>query len=110
MIIKFSSDYPKLHGQTSAELLAVKPIRIDKDTPKELLEYDTKKSDGTYYKLKTGSYIQLVFLGNLGIPFCTIRSKRNRFTEDKEAYYKQLVGKVFEIRRRTYDSLLDDQG
>ena len=42
MIIKFSSDYPKLHGQTTAELLAVKPIRIDKDTPKELLEYDTK--------------------------------------------------------------------
>ena len=99
MIIKFSHDYPKLHGQTSAELLAVKPIRIDNDTPKELLEYDTKKSDGTYYELKTGDYIQLVFIGNFGIPFCTIRSKRNRFTEDKEAYYKQFVGKVFEIMK-----------
>ena len=97
MIIKFSSDYPKLHGQTTAELLAVKPIRIDKDTPKELLEYDTKKVDGTYYKLRTGDYIQLIFLGNLGIPFCTIRSKRNRFAEDKEIYYKQFVGKFFEI-------------
>ena len=97
MLIKFSSDYPKLHGQTSAELLAVKPIRIDKNTPKELIEYDTKKSDGTYYNLKTGNYIQLIFLGNLGIPFCTIRSKRNRFAEDKEIYYKQFVGKVFEI-------------
>lgn len=99
MIIKFSSDYPKLHGQTTAELLAVKPIRIDKDTPKELLDYDTTKSDGTQYKLRTGDYIQLIFLGNLGIPFCTIRSKRNRFAQDKEIYYKQFVGKVFEITR-----------
>lgn len=98
MEIKFSSDYPKLHGQTSAELLAVKPIRIDKNTPKELLEYDTKKADGTYYELKTGNYIQLVFLGNFGIPFCTIRSKRNRYTEDKESYYKQFIGQVFEVK------------
>jgi len=99
MDIKFSSDYPKLHGQTSAELLAVRPIRIDHDTQKELIEYDTRKSDGTYYELKTGNYIQLVFLGNLGIPFCTIRSKRNRYAEDKEAYYRQFVGQMFEIRR-----------
>jgi len=98
MTIKFSSDYPKLHGQTSAELLAVKPIRIDKDTPKELIEYDTRKSDGTYYNLITGNYIQLIFLGNLGIPFCTIRSKRNRYAEDKEAYYLQFVGENFTIK------------
>jgi len=99
MEIKFSSDYPKLHGQTLAELLAVKDIRIDKDTPKELLEYDTRKSDGTYFGLKDGDCIQLVFLGNLGIPFCTIRSKRNAYTEDKGAYYRQFIGQVFEIRR-----------
>lgn len=37
--IKFSGDYPKLHGQTSAELIAVR------DTPAELLTYDTTKSD-----------------------------------------------------------------
>ena len=97
MTIKFSSDYPKLHGQTSAILIAVKPIRIDKDTPKELIEYDTKKSDGTYYNLKTGNYIQLIFIGNLGIPFCTIRSKRNRYAEDKEAYYSQFIGENFTI-------------
>ena len=97
MTIKFTSDYPKLHGQTSAELLAVKPIRIDKDTPKEFLEYDNKKSDGTYYNLKTDNYIQLIFLGNLGIPFCTIRSKIDRHAEDKEAYYSQFVGENFRI-------------
>ena len=33
--IKFSHHYPKLHGQTSATLLAVLPLRINKDTPKE---------------------------------------------------------------------------
>ena len=43
--IKFSGDYPKLHGQTSAELIAVRDIRIDRDTPAELLTYDTTKSD-----------------------------------------------------------------
>ena len=97
MTIKFSSDYPKLHGQTSAELLAVKQIRIDKDTPKELIEYDTKKADGTYYELKTGDYIQLVFIGNFGIPFCTIRAKRNRLGDDKEKYYKDHINEVFAI-------------
>ncbi len=97
MKIDFSGDYPKLHGQTTAELLAVLPIRIDKDTPKELFEYDTKKSDGTYYKLKTGDYIQLVFVGNLGIPFCTIRTKRNKYSEDKEAYYKKHIGETFDL-------------
>lgn len=45
--IKFSGDYPKLHGQTSAELIAVRDIRIDRDTPAELLTYDTTKSDGS---------------------------------------------------------------
>ncbi|MFA5452815.1 MAG: hypothetical protein WC248_04530 [Candidatus Methanomethylophilaceae archaeon] len=98
MEIKFSSDYPKLHGQTSAELLAVKPIHIGNGTLKELIEYDTKKADGTYYELETGDYIQLVFLGNLGIPFCTIRSKRHKHTEDREAYYKQFIGQTFNIK------------
>jgi len=78
-------------------LLAVKLIRIDKETSAELLEYDTKKADGTYYKLKTGDYIQLVFIGNFGIPFCTIRSKRNRYAEDKEVYYSQFIGENFTI-------------
>lgn len=96
MKIKFSSDYPKLHGQTSAELLAVKPIRIDKNTPKELLEYDTKRSDGTYYPLKSGNYIQLIFLGNLGIPFCTIRTPYNQYG-DKTEYYKSKVEELFNI-------------
>ena len=92
-VIKFSHDYPKLHGQTSAELLAVRPIRIDKNTPKELLEYDTKY-DGGYYKLATGDYIQLIFLGNLRIPFCTIR---RAYPPSKVEYYKSKIGERFEV-------------
>ena len=92
-VIKFSHAYPKLHGQTSAELLAVRPIRIDKNTPKELLEYDTKY-DGGYYKLATGDYIQLVFLGNLRIPFCTIRKA---YPPSKVEYYKSKIGEQFEV-------------
>ena len=92
--IKFSSDYPKLHGQKKATLVAVARIKIDKNTPQELLEYDTKKSDGTYYELKTGTYLQLIFLGDKSIPFCTIRSA---YPTHKVEYYKSSIGKVFDI-------------
>lgn len=91
--IKFSHNYPKLHGQTSAELIAVRPIRINKNTPRELLEYDTKY-DGGYYPLPTGNYIQLIFVGNLGIPFCTIRSS---YPPSKCDYYNGKIGDVFNI-------------
>ena len=106
--IGFSHHYPKLHGQTSAELLAVRPIRIDKNTPKELLEYDTtyyvtrELSEvglglGTvkeYFPLPTGDYIQLIFLGNLRIPFCTIR---RAYPPSKVEYYKSKIGEQFEV-------------
>lgn len=94
--IKFSSNYHKLHGQTTAELLAVKDIKIDRNTSPELLEYDTKKPDGTYYELKKGEYIQLLFIGNLGIPFCTIRSKWSKFG-DKKDFYLRKIGETFKI-------------
>lgn len=92
--IGFSHHYPKIHGQTSAQLLAVKPIKIDKDTPKELLEYDTAY-EGGHFELKHGMYIQLVFLGNLGIPFCTIRPA---FPTRKIHYYKNAIGEWFAIK------------
>lgn len=40
---------------------------------KELIEYDTKRADGGYYTLPKGDYLQLIFIGNLGIPFGIIR-------------------------------------
>ena len=104
--IKFSHRYPKLYGQTTAELLAVRPIRIDRDTPDVLLEYDTTYYDGPInngpcvcfdehrFPLPTGDYIQLIFLGNLRIPFCTIRKA---YPPQKVEYYKQAVGETFEV-------------
>lgn len=91
--IKFSHVYPKLHGQTSAELLAVRRIKIDAHTPPELLEYDTSYEGGRF-PLRSGDYIQLVFIGNLHIPFCTLRSA---YPASKVAYYQCSVGKVFQI-------------
>ena len=89
--IKFSGDYPKLHSQTSARLISVLPLTIDDTTPEELLDYDTIKSDGSRYPLHSGEYLQLIFLGNFRIPFCTIR----RMSYEKINYYKE--GDMFDI-------------
>lgn len=94
--IKFSKKYPKLWGQNQAELLAVKDIIIDDKTSKDLLEYDTKAEDGTYYELKKGRYIQLIFLGSKNIPFCTIRSAYGKIGNKKE-YYQNKIGEIFNI-------------
>lgn len=92
--IKFNDNYPKLHGQTAATLIAVSRIKIDTEKDKELLKYDTKKSDGTYYEIKDGLYIQLVFLGDKAIPFCTLRSA---LPAHKVEQYKAQIGKPFKI-------------
>ena len=101
--IKFSHNYPKLHGQTGAVLLAVVPIRIDRNTPKELLEYDTTYYESVslggsvvrHFPLPTGDYIQLIFLGNLGIPFCTIRKA---WPKQKVEHYNSKIGETFAIQ------------
>ena len=92
--IKFSSDYPKLWGQTKARLISIEriykgefPLNVD------LLVYDTKNTYGSFYNLPKNNYLQLIFLGNKKIPFCTIR----RLTPQKLEYYKSLEGLDFEI-------------
>ena len=104
--IKFSHNYPNLYGQITAELLAVRPIRIDRNTPDALLEYDTTYFDKPYkdatcifsdekrFPLPTGDYIQLIFLGNLRIPFCTIRKA---YPQSKVDYYTAAIGETFEV-------------
>lgn len=74
---------------------------LDETTPHELLEYDTTATDGSRYELKEGNYIQLVFLGNFGIPFCTIRTDRIGYNgmESKYDYYRKHIGETFEIVR-----------
>ena len=92
--ILFSHHYPKLHGQRYAELLAIRPIRIDRHTPRQLLDYDTTY-DGGYYRLSTGNYLLLVFLGNYNIPFTTIRKA---FPISKMRYYLGRIGQTFQIQ------------
>ena len=90
-VIEFSHNYPKLHGQKTATLLAVLPIRIDKSTPKELLDYDTTY-DGGRHHLPTGDYIQLVFIGEKRIPFCTIRKA------SPPLKYKGCIGNLYVVK------------
>ena len=107
--IKFSHEYPKLHGQVRAELLDVRVTAAeDVQKNKELIEYDTMYEDETgerdhfgtpitkvgYYPLpKKGFLLQLIFLGNKKIPFCTLRRK----TDEKMDYYTELLGEEFDI-------------
>jgi hypothetical protein len=97
--IKFSSNYPKLWEQEEGKLIYVGLVGEDKyeiELGSKLSEYDTKKSDGTYYPLPMGVLIQLVFLGSEGIPFCTLR----RFYPRKFDYYSSKIGEWFKIEVR----------
>lgn len=98
--IKFSHHYLKLQGQKSARLIHVKIIDSDSINLK-LINYDTVYLDRSvdpperkYYNLpRRRKLIHLTFLGNLSIPFCTIRS----YTKEKEAYYIKHINCGFEI-------------
>lgn len=93
--IFFSHKYPKLHNQTKANLINIKVLDYN-ELHKDLIEYDTSyESDGKkdYYPLPRTKLIQLVFLGNKGIPFCTIR----RYTETKYSYYLDQLREEFKI-------------
>ena len=93
-MIIFSDNYPKLHKQTTAKLVAVEHITINTKKHKELLKYDCKKSDGTFFKIEDGEYIQLILIGNKHIPFCTLRKPQPDY---KLHYYKKLIGKELKI-------------
>jgi hypothetical protein len=100
--IKFEKAYPKLHNQTMAELIYVKHFPSNLEMHIDFIEYDTVNVHGEHYKLPTGEFLYLVFLGNKMIPFSTIRE----FTSEKEDFYKAHIGKRFNIRieegRREY--------
>lgn len=93
-MIIFEGEYPKLHNQNTAKLVAAEKITINQSKHHELLEYDTKRTDGTYYKIDDGDYIQLIFIGDKYIPFCTLR---RAYPEYKLNYYKKLIGKTIKI-------------
>jgi len=106
--IKFDHDYPKLWAQKFGELLAVK-IVDSADISNTLREYDTFFTDPEiptfawmgwldapfdhwgWYKLPKGKLIQLIFLGDKGIPFCTLRN----WTKEKEERARKSIGETF---------------
>lgn len=97
--IGFSHHYPKIHGQVQAKLIAVIPLP-GREISEPLLEYDTTFVDdngetGRYPLKKSGNYIQLVFIGDFRIPFCTIRPA---WPKEKVDYYTSAIGEVFSIR------------
>ena len=94
--IKFAKQFLKLHGQTSAELVAVRLVDTALMSPAdfdELYDYDCKADDGSYYPLnKNKTYTQLIFIGNKNIPFATLRNK------DKYMDYIKQIGWVFSVK------------
>lgn len=93
--IKFAKQFLKLHGQTSAELVAVRLVDTALMSPAdfdELYNYDCKADNGSYYSLnKDKTYTQLIFIGNKNIPFATLRNK------DKYMDYVNQIGWVFSV-------------
>jgi hypothetical protein len=85
-------------GQKTARLIGLDILDAKEvQENKTLIEYDTLWDDNGnmgYYDLpKTGKLIQLIFVGNEHVPFCTLRTH----TPAKYEYYKNQVGMTFEI-------------
>jgi len=92
--IRFSGEYVKLHGQRKARLLDVMPMEIGEyNLHTELVKYDTIRTDGSRYNLTDGSYILLLFYGDKGFMFTTIR----RGTYEKMLYYEERIGQEFDV-------------
>ena len=94
-VVRFSGEYVKLHGQRKARLLDVMPMEIGENTPHTaLVAYDTLRTDGSrYIGLCDGSYMLLIFLGDKGFMFTTIR----RRTYEKMLYYEERIGQEFDV-------------
>lgn len=95
--IEFDNNYPKLFGQKYAKLLAVfvgiSGERLFKKMP-DLMYYDTIRNDGmrTYIE-PDETYMILLFEGDLGILFSSIRKSNEENTEK----YCDSIGEVFSI-------------
>lgn len=93
--ISFAHEYPKIHKQTEAILIALFRAKKKKFS-KEFLNYDTLYVENDlykYYDLPAEDYIVLIFLGNHNIPFTTVRS----YSEKKWVYYKSALREKFVI-------------
>lgn len=98
--ITFKHRYPKMCGQTSGRLVTVLPIMIDRNTPTDMVKYETTYSEGDKYfydSLPNGKYVQLVFVGNLGIPFSDIREA---WPENRVKFFRESVNQEFRFNFR----------
>lgn len=94
--IKFSHSYYKLQGiSDTAVLILATPYKIDSNTPKEFIAYDTWYYPDGHYELKPGDYVLLLFLGSKGV-FTTIRQRKSR-NGDKLEFYSKHIGEIFTI-------------
>lgn len=98
--IRFSHYYAKLWEQETATLIGTRILdakEVQKNVP--LIHYDTQWEDkntgdtGWYPLPPSGKLIQLIFIGNKEIPFCTLR----RYTEEKFQYYSKSINNTFNI-------------
>lgn len=98
--ITFKHRYPKMCGQTSGRLVAVIPFMIDRTTPEDLMKYETTYSEnGKYFydRLENGRYVQLVFVGNFGIPFSDMREA---WPENRVKFFFESVNQEFAFNFR----------
>ncbi|MDR2152616.1 MAG: hypothetical protein LBO72_07335 [Helicobacteraceae bacterium] len=96
----FANNYPKLHGQKAAKLLAIEPLKIPEELNDKFREYDARNANHEYYPLAAGEYLLLVFLGDLKIPFTTLRKR----TADNEDFYMSKIGDFFKIEIEKKDA------
>lgn len=96
MNINFSHNYPKLHDERDAKLLAVF-ISQTSCLSSSFIEYDTiyhENGIDEYYPLPEGKVLVLLFLGARGNLFTTVRE----YKESKAKYYQLNVGRWFQVK------------
>ena len=95
--IKFNNNYPKLFGQNHAQLLMVindLSGEILKNKFPEFIRYDSTRDDGKLYAIdKSEKYMLLLFWGNSGVPFTTLR----KYNPENAEKYNNAIGDIFEI-------------
>jgi len=89
--IKFNHNYNKLWNQKEAVLVMVS-WSYKKTLPDNFIEYDTTY-DGGQYELNDEKMIYLLFIGEDGIPFTSLRA----FSESQLRHCQNQVGEYYEI-------------
>ncbi len=93
-VIKFDRKYKKLYNQNYAELITVTYMDTNLLTDKmfnTLKEYECLGEDGICYSLQRQEYTVLIFVGDNGIVFQSLRDK-SKFVE-----YHKYINHIFKV-------------